>query len=77
MNFTKLFGSKTFWTALIALSSSGIALAFGEIGVKEVAGAVFIALQTIFLRDAISKNGIGELTVFEVEADEISDSRQP
>lgn len=72
MNFTKLFGSKTFWTALIALGSSGTALAFGEIGVKEFAVAVFAALQTIFLRDAISKNGIGSLTTYETD-----NSRQP
>lgn len=69
MNIQKLFGSKTFWTALIGLASAGVAFAFGEIKLPEFAGAVFVALQAIFLRDAIAKNGATDSN--------FDDSRQP
>jgi hypothetical protein len=52
-----LLKTKTFWTALLAIATAGVAFGTGEINLATFAGAIFAAVQTINLRDGQLKIG--------------------
>lgn len=57
MNFPILLKSKTFWTGITAVIAALAGFFTGELSLIQFITAEFIALQSIFVRDAISKIG--------------------
>jgi hypothetical protein len=51
--FTRLIGTKTFWTGVAGIVGGIIAITQKQ--VETGIGAIFVGLQTIFIRDAIAK----------------------
>jgi len=52
-----LKGKKTYLTGVAGILSSLVAWSQGEINDVTLIGAIFIALQTMFVRAGVAKNG--------------------
>jgi hypothetical protein len=72
-----IFQTRTFWAGLATVVSAVLSIFKVSPEVTQTITAVFGFLTVLFVRDAIEQNGVGTLTVYEVDADNVSDSRQP
>lgn len=76
-----IFQTRTFWSGLATLISTLLTIFKVSPEITQATTAVFGFLTILFVRDAIEKNGVGNLPSSETDSDfgdgGLPDSRQP